>query len=131
MEVSLRAFVRERTENRCEYCRLRQDDSPFARFHIEHIIPRQHGGTDSSDNLALACHRCNFKKGPNLTGIDGVSGEIIPLYHPRRQVWFDHFVFQSAFVVGLTSVGRVTVQVLDLNSTSRLELRRHLLSSEE
>lgn len=122
--------MRERAENRCEYCRLRQEDSPFARFHIEHIIPRQHGGTDSPDNLALACHRFNLKKGPNLTGIDGVSGEIVLLYHPRRQVWFDHFIFQTAFIVSLTSVGHATVQVLDLNSTSRIELRRHLLSSE-
>jgi len=30
----------------CEYCRLHQDDSPLAALHVEHIIPKIHGGTD-------------------------------------------------------------------------------------
>jgi 5-methylcytosine-specific restriction endonuclease McrA len=34
------------------------------RFHIEHVIPRQHGGSDDADNLALACPDCNLRKGP-------------------------------------------------------------------
>ena len=55
MEARLRQSVRQRAKNRCEYCRLHQDFEPL-RFHIEHIIPRQHGGKDSSENLALACH---------------------------------------------------------------------------
>jgi hypothetical protein len=29
------------------------------RFHVEHIVPRQHGGTDDPNGLALACDRCN------------------------------------------------------------------------
>ena len=34
--------------------------------HIEHIVAKQHGGLDDFSNLALACHRCNDQKGPNL-----------------------------------------------------------------
>jgi len=34
-------------------------------FHIEYIIPRQHGGDDQLDNLALSCPWCNRAKGPN------------------------------------------------------------------
>lgn len=30
---------------------------------IEHIVPRNHGGTDELGNLALACRRCNTAKG--------------------------------------------------------------------
>jgi 5-methylcytosine-specific restriction endonuclease McrA len=43
--------------------------------HIEHIIAKQHGGSDDSENLALACHRCNVRGGPNLTGIDPRRGK--------------------------------------------------------
>ncbi|MCC6362714.1 MAG: HNH endonuclease [Bryobacterales bacterium] len=44
--------------------------------HVEHVVPRQHGGTDEISNLALACHRCNLQNGLNLTGIDPVTGEV-------------------------------------------------------
>lgn len=30
---------------------------------IEHIIPKNHGGTDELENLAIACGRCNSEKG--------------------------------------------------------------------
>ncbi len=52
---------------------------------IEHIVPKIHGGTDSPDNLALACIDCNPHKGTNLTGIDPEMGEVTGLFHPRRQ----------------------------------------------
>jgi 5-methylcytosine-specific restriction endonuclease McrA len=65
-----RTHVRERAQNACEYCRLHQNDSPLAVLHVEHIIPKIHGGTDDLDNLALACIDCNLHKGTNLTGID-------------------------------------------------------------
>src|SRR2546430_9278020 len=67
MSPALRAQVRERAGNRCEYCQLRQEDSPLAALHIEPIVPRIHGGADDHDNLALACIDCNLHKGPNLT----------------------------------------------------------------
>ncbi len=88
---SNRAIVRERAGHRCEYCRLHQDDSPLAVLHVEHVIPRKHGGTDDVDNLALACIDCNLHKGPNLTGIDPETEEITVLFHPRHDVWGDHF----------------------------------------
>lgn len=33
---------------------------------IEHIVPTTHGGTDDVENLALACARCNQRKGARL-----------------------------------------------------------------
>jgi hypothetical protein len=48
------------------------------------------------DNLALACWACNLKKGPNLTGLDPETEEIISLFNPRKDRWADHF----AFIVG-------------------------------
>jgi hypothetical protein len=88
---------------------------------------RQHGGTDDPGNLALACHRCNLRKGPNLTGIDPITGEIAPLFDPRHDRWLDHFRFRGPVIEGLSAVGRTTVRVLAMNDTRRIE-RRELLA---
>jgi hypothetical protein len=110
--------------------------SAFRRaFHIEHIIARQHGGLTEFDNLALSCWSCNFKKGPNLSGLDTQTGQINQLFHPRDHAWEEHL---SAIVgalnpigiaiVGLTPIGRATVQVLGLNEEMRQLLRYELWS---
>ena len=78
-----KALVRARAGNRCEYCQLHQDDSLLAALHIEHIVPKKHGGSDDTDNLALACIDCNLHKGSNLTGIDPETNEVTELFHPR------------------------------------------------
>ena len=36
-----------------------------------------HGGTHDASNLALTCHRCNERKGTNLTGRDPHTGKIV------------------------------------------------------
>jgi len=96
-------------------------------INIEHVVARQHGGLDDVGNPALACHRCNLHKGPNLSGIDPLTGVVEVLFHPRRDRWADHFAFRGASVEGLTRSGRATVQVLDLNDARRLDLRQELL----
>ncbi|WP_435020098.1 HNH endonuclease [Tundrisphaera sp. TA3] len=130
MNADVRAFIRERAGNRCEYCRLHQVHVAIA-HHIEHVIARQHGGDDSLDNLALSCARCNSFKGPNLSGIDPDRGQHVPLFHPRRHVWEEHFAFQAYRLVGLTPIGRATVHVLGMNETRRLELRALLIAAGE
>jgi hypothetical protein len=127
MDTSTRRAVRERAGDRCEYCHTRQDAEPFFRYHYEHIIPRQHGGTDDASNLALACPNCNLHKGPNLAGIDAVDGSLVALFHPRREQWDDHFEMRGPVVIGRTPTGRVTVFVLNMNAPDRVELRRILL----
>ena len=127
MDTALRQRVRDRAGHRCEYCRLRQEHQPVCRFHIEHIIPRQHGGEDEEENLALARFHCNLHKGANLTGVDPDSGEIVVLFHPRRDRWRDHFGWHGLALVGLTAMGRTTIQVLKINAPRRLELRASVL----
>lgn len=123
MKESTKALVRDRVGYRCEYCQLHQDDSPLASLHVEHVIPKKHGGSDELDNLALACIDCNLHKGPNLTGIDPETGEITQLFHPRRQRWSDHFEWAGLYVAGRTAVGRTTFRVLNMNSDDRIVLR--------
>jgi HNH endonuclease len=127
MEAALRHLIQQRAGDRCEYCRLHQTRAPYSAFHIDHITPRKHGGSDDPSNLALACNRCNRYKGTNLTGIDPVSGNIVPLFHPRRDSWEMHFEFHGAAIVGLTLEGRTTVRVLNMNDPERLQLRQRLI----
>jgi hypothetical protein len=126
MDDGLRQLVRTRARDRCEYCRIPQAAIPFARFHVEHIRARQHGGDDGPDNLALACRRCNAFKGPNLTAIDALSGDIAPLFNPRLDAWDDHFEIEEFLIVGLTTVGRATVALLNMNDPARVQLRIEL-----
>jgi hypothetical protein len=57
---------------------------------------------------------CNLHKSSDLSGIDPEEDAITPLFHPRRDRWVEHFVFQGAFIVGLTPVGRATVRTLNM-----------------
>lgn len=123
MKAATKDLVRQRAGQRCEYCQLRQQDSPLAALQIEHIIPKKHGGSDEVENLALACIDCNLRKGPNLTGIDPETGEIIELFDPRRQRWGDHFEWRGIYIVGTTATGRTTARVLSMNSDDQLALR--------
>jgi hypothetical protein len=108
---------------------MRQEHEPFYRYHIEHVLPRQHGGNDDEPNLALACNHCNLHKGPNLAGIDPQTHTVIPLFDPRRQLWDEHFALEGASIVGLTPTGRATLSVLAMNAPVRLELRAELIEN--
>ena len=100
MDAALRTLVRNRAGNRCEYCGLHQDDEPLYRFHIEHILPRQHGGIDDPNNLALACYHCNVNKGPNLAAIDPETGQMVRLFNPRQDRREEHFTVAGAAIAG-------------------------------
>jgi 5-methylcytosine-specific restriction endonuclease McrA len=123
MNTATRTLVRQRAENRCEYCQTHQDDSPLAALHVEHIRPLKHGGSDDESNLCLACIDCNLHNGSNLTGVDPHTELVTLLFDPRSQRWNDHFRWDGIHLVGLTDVGRTTIRVLCMNSDEQLELR--------
>lgn len=129
MDARTRTIVRDRAKGRCEYCQIHQWQASVAAFHIEHIIPRKHGGTDDLENLAFSCFHCNGHKGPNLTGIDPISAEIVQLFHPRQNIWAVHFAVIGAEIVGTTPIGRATVEVLAMNESAWLDLRRRLIDA--
>lgn len=126
MNPATRTAVRDRAADRCEYCHIRQTDLPFAVFHVEHVVARQHGGSDELDNLAYACQQCNLHKGPNLSSIDPVTGQLAAVFNPRQEWWPDHFLVQDALMVGITPCGRATVRLLQMNSHDRIALREQL-----
>ena len=125
VSVALERKVRERADGVCEYCRLPEAvyDLPFE---VDHIIAEQHGGKTRLNNLCLACLRCNRSKGPNIAGIE--SGTLVPLFHPRRDRWDEHFAWRGPRFRGLTAVGRVTIQVFAINHPLRIRMRRVLIA---
>ncbi len=124
---TIRQQVYERAEGRCEYCRI-PDENGYAPQEIDHIYAIQHGGTSNMDNLCLACWICNRYKGTNLSSLDPLTGEVVRLFHPRRDVWLEHFRLIGAKIEALTPVGRVTVNLLQLNRNDRLEERRIMIT---
>ena len=122
MQASLERLVWERAGDRCEYCLIPQsaDELPC---HIDHIIAQQHGGDTVASNLALACYACNLHKGPNLTGRDPRTRQIVRLFHPRRNRWSRHFQIEGPAIVGRTAIGRATVATLAINAQHRVALR--------
>ena len=126
MDTALEALIWRRARRRCEYCRLPQGCSHLP-FQIDHIIALQHRGLTIAANLALACMACNNHKGPNIAGLDPITGKLAALFHPRRQKWERHFRWQGPELVGRTPIGRTTIAVLAINLPHRIALREELM----
>ncbi len=54
----IKEYLLEKFNRRCVYC-----GATNVPLEIEHVIPKSRGGTDRIDNLVIACHECNQKKG--------------------------------------------------------------------
>jgi 5-methylcytosine-specific restriction endonuclease McrA len=126
--AALRRLVRERADGRCEYC-LIPESVTLAVHAIDHVVAEKHGGPTVADNLALSCTLCNGRKGSDLSSIDPETGALVPLFHPRRDRWPDHFRLAEGLIEPLTAVGRVTVRLLQLNHPDRVEERQLLVAA--
>ena len=122
VSAALGREVFERARGCCEYCGSNERFSAVG-FHCEHIIAVQHGGETASENLALSCPACNFRKGTNLSAIDPLNGEVVPVFNPRRDSWLGHFAVQGGEIIPLTPTGRATVKLLGINSPERIAAR--------
>ncbi len=129
LPASIVLRVRQRAGGRCEYCRLPADGTQ-APFEVEHVIPRKHQGVSTLDNLAWACAFCNRRKGVNLSGLHPVTRTLVPLYHPRKDLWEEHFRLDQAYVRGVTDIGAVTVEVLGMNQSAMVLLRLQLIAED-
>lgn len=125
---ALRKLVYERAKGCCEYC-LIPEVATLATHEIDHIIAEKHGGLTEAENLALSCVLCNKHKGSDLASIDPETKQLTPLYHPRQDVWLEHFQLNGAEFVPLTPVGRVTVKLLQINRVDRLKERELLVQA--
>ena len=130
--MALRRAVAARAGHQCEYCGICEEfsTSPFC---VEHILPQAAGGPTKLDNLALACGGCNAHKGDKTRALDPATGDSVALFHPRKEAWKIHFAWSenTLWVVGLTPVGRATVQALRLNRVPLVNLRKLLRTAHE
>lgn len=124
---TVRAQVALRAGGLCEYCRY-PEEFHSGRFAIDHIQPRIRGGTSDLDNLALSCRSCNEHKQDATEFPDPATEQIVSLFHPRRDVWTDHFAWNEDFllVIGLTAVGRATIARLKTNHSGVVRQREVL-----
>jgi hypothetical protein len=61
------------------------------------------------------------------------SRKKVRLFHPRRDRWADHFVWtdDGTLILGLTAIGRATVEAMQLNRLALVNLRRVLVEAGE
>ena len=132
LSTGQRARVVERAKGCCEYCQSQERYSPDP-FSVEHIIPLSRGGVNDLENLAFACQGCNNRKYTNVEALDPVNQSTVPLFHPRQHVWAEHFAWSDdgALVLGLTPIGRATIEKLQLNRSGLVNLRRVLFEAGE
>jgi 5-methylcytosine-specific restriction endonuclease McrA len=129
ISASLRQLVIERAKGRCEYCLIHQDVSIYS-HEVDHIIALKHSGQTIAENLALSCLPCNRHKGSDFATIDPNTGEIVPLFNPRRQVWDEHFTLNNGRIEGITLIGQATARLLMFNTPTRI-LERQLLIAQK
>ena len=124
----LREQVRQRAQRRCEYCRKPETVGGFS-YQADHIIPGRHLGRTELSNLAWTCFKCNNSKSVDIASYDEETGVLTPLYHPRTQLWNEHFEMLEGIILGKTPIGRVTIRILEMNDPQQIEIRRLLAES--
>ncbi|MDX1991626.1 MAG: HNH endonuclease signature motif containing protein [bacterium] len=124
--ATLRRATIERTNGCCEYCLLGFDDGFFS-HEVDHVIAEKHHGHTTLDNLCLSCFDCNRHKGSDIASIDLETMTLTPLFHPRVHKWDEHFKLSGIVIQPLTPIGRVTVDLLQINDEGRLDHRQELL----
>ena len=126
--TDLRALVLARARESCEYCLVHADYAGLV-HEIDHVIAEKHGGITEAENLAYACAQCNRFKGSDIATFDQDTGQVEPLFNPRRQRWQEHFRLDGPVIMPLTPTGRATERLLQLNHIDRILLRKELLSA--
>ena len=58
-----RRNILRRDNYQCQYCGKTQGD-----FTLDHVLPKNRGGSDTWENLVCACMDCNCKKGNRTPG---------------------------------------------------------------
>ena len=125
ISVELQRQIRDKFSNCCAYC-LTAEFLTATTFEFEHIIPRSNGGETVFENLCLACPSCNRFKAVRKNTIDPVTEISTPFFNPQLQIWNEHFIWNddASEIVGLTDIGRVTIEALKMNRVQLVRVRK-------
>ncbi len=95
-------------------------------------LRRSGGETTSEENLALACVTCSLRKAARTHARDPRTRKSVPLFHPRRDRWSDHFRWtDDCHLIGRTPTGRATITALGMNRLAVIKIRRALAILEQ
>ncbi len=127
ISVAIQRTILELSQGYCEYCILPANFSTDY-FHYEHIIPLILNGRTELKNLARSCGICNNNKRDKIEHIDPLTQQIARLFHPRQDIWTDHFQWSDddLYIAGITPIGRATIDLLKTNRSNAINLRKLL-----
>ncbi len=127
--IAMRHAVRDRAGNLCEYCRSRADCATES-FNVEHIVPVVAGGKTTAENLAWSCGGCNSRKGTATHQPHALTGEVLPLFHPRKDRRAEHFEWSGdrLLILPKSHIASVTMHRLALNRVELINLRRLMVA---
>lgn len=122
----VRHAILEEANYRCGYC-LSEEILMGVSLVPDHIIPLTVGGSNERENLWPACRSCNELKNNRTHAEDPTTGELVPLFNPRTQQWYEHFAWNREFthIQALTFTGRATLITLQLNRLLLVRARQH------
>jgi 5-methylcytosine-specific restriction endonuclease McrA len=125
---ALRSAVADRARYRCEYCHYPEAASNTP-LELDHVLPEAKDGPTTLGNLALSCRACNLHKYVKTEARDPLTVGNEALFHPRNQQCSEHFGLnlETAEIVGVTPIGRATVEALSMNSHHALATRQLLI----
>lgn len=123
ISAELQRQIRSHFADCCAYCRT-AESLTVTTFEFEHIVPLARGGETIFENLCLACPSCNRYKAVRQTAVDPNTQTEVPLFHPQHQSWADHFTWneEATEIIGLTPIGRATVDALKMNRPQLLRV---------
>lgn len=98
----------------------------FLSFHIDHIIPLKHGGTNDSGNLAYTCPHCNQHKGSDFATLLNDFTGVVLLYNPRTDRWDTHFDATEGEIIAKTRTRQASIKIFRFNQPDLIILRRLL-----
>ena len=124
LSAELRRQLVEADDHHCAYCQTTAANTGQPMV-VDHIIPEAQGGQTTFHNLCFACRRCNEFKGPTTRIHDPLTGELVPIFHPRQHAWTERFTWDAAGIrlLGLTAIGRATIIALNINNEVIVDAR--------
>lgn len=123
--AELRRQIRDRFANCCACCGT-SESLAVAIFESEHIVPRTGGGKTIFENICFACPTCNRYKADRTCAVDPGTQQEVPLFHPHRDAWPDHFAWNedATEFAARTATGRATIAALRMNRPRLVRVRR-------
>lgn len=124
----IRDALLKMTNNKCSYCECLIGPG-YKEMHIDHFHPKTKYPDEvvKWDNLLPSCPRCNKNKSDHDTYKERIINPCID--NPQDYFYFKLYRYHSKDS-NINSIGKLTIDVLNLNSTTEL-VQNHFLMGEQ